>query len=165
MGTVLDFYSESKDYMAYGFGGKKRGIPTAQIEHCFSLNMDDNSTVHGHEGILQAYRESLYIYGLYGPTYFKEFLANFLKQCKLKRTSMVYHVLLILTDGQYHDQDATKDLIVELSAYPVSIIIVGLGDDDFSGMEELDGDDVMVRNKKGEPWKRDIVQFVKFNDF
>lgn len=57
---------------------------------------------------------------------------------------MVYSVLLILTDGQYHDRKETKDLIVELSSYPVSIIIIGLGDEDFSGMEELDGDDVQV---------------------
>lgn len=34
----------------------------------------------------------------------------------------------------------TKDMIVELSKLPVSIIIVGLGNEDFSNMNQLDGD-------------------------
>ena len=32
-------------------------------------------------------------------------------------------------------------------------------------MEKLDGDDVRLRNSRGEVAVRDIVQFVKFNDF
>ena len=43
----------------------------------------------------------------------------------------------------------TKDLIVECSEYPLSIIIVGIGDANFDNMVELDGDDVILRNSKG----------------
>lgn len=39
----------------------------------------------------------------------------------------MYHVLIILTDGDYHDKLETKDLIIELSKYPVSLIIIGVG--------------------------------------
>lgn len=50
-------------------------------------------------------------------------------------------MLLILTDGTIHDFDATKQVIVELSQHPCSIIIIGLGDeDDFEEMYQLDGD-------------------------
>eukprot|EP00343_Euplotes_focardii_P003941 CAMPEP_0205818164 /NCGR_PEP_ID=MMETSP0205-20121125/25427_1 /ASSEMBLY_ACC=CAM_ASM_000278 /TAXON_ID=36767 /ORGANISM="Euplotes focardii, Strain TN1" /LENGTH=109 /DNA_ID=CAMNT_0053110187 /DNA_START=687 /DNA_END=1012 /DNA_ORIENTATION=- len=77
----------------------------------------------------------------------------------------MYHVLLILTDGDIHDMPITKDIIVEGSEYPLSIIIVGLGENSFDKMIELDGDDVILRNTRGEPTKRDIVQFVKFNEF
>jgi hypothetical protein len=53
----------------------------------------------------------------------------------------MYHVMIILTDGEFHDRADTIDLIVELSTYPVSLIIIGVGDgDDFYLMEELDGD-------------------------
>jgi hypothetical protein len=69
----------------------------------------------------------------------------------------MYHCLLILTDGVIHDMRETKDLIVECSKYPLSIIIVGIGNADFSNMIELDGDDVVLRNAKGEPTARDIV--------
>ena len=61
----------------------------------------------------------------------------------------MYHILLILTDGAIHDMQATKDVIVECSHYPLSIIIVGIGNADFSNMIELDGDEVPLRNSHG----------------
>ena len=78
----------------------------------------------------------------------------------------MYHVMIILTDGEFHDMKETLDLIVELSRYPVSIIIIGVGDsDDFAAMEYLDGDQNILRSSKGVQAARDIVQFVKFRDF
>jgi hypothetical protein len=61
----------------------------------------------------------------------------------------MYHILLIITDGAIHDMQQTKDLVVECSLYPLSIIIIGVGGADFSNMIELDGDEVAVRNSKG----------------
>jgi uncharacterized protein with GYD domain len=61
----------------------------------------------------------------------------------------MYHILLILTDGAIHDMKETKDLIVEASGYPLSIIIVGIGDADFSNMIQLDGDETILRNSLG----------------
>ena len=57
----------------------------------------------------------------------------------------------------------TRSLIVELSEYPCSIIIVGVGDANFSAMEELDSDDGILRDDYGAPCLRDIVQFVELN--
>ena len=51
----------------------------------------------------------------------------------------------------------TKRLIVQLSSHPCSIIIVGVGNADFSQMEELDGDDGILRDHYGNPCLRDIV--------
>ena len=59
----------------------------------------------------------------------------------------------------------TKDLIVEASSLPLSIIIVGIGNEDFTFMEKLDGDEISLTNIRGEKRKRDIVQFIKFNNF
>jgi hypothetical protein len=42
---------------------------------------------------------------------------------------------------------------------PMSIIIIGVGDEDFSEMEELEGD-----RKPRKDW-RDIVQFVELRNF
>lgn len=52
----------------------------------------------------------------------------------------LYHIILILTDGDVHDLDETIDVIVAMSGLPVSIIIVGLGNENFEKMEILDGD-------------------------
>lgn len=57
----------------------------------------------------------------------------------------------------------TKELIVQLSELPCSIIIVGVGNADFTAMEELDGDDGVLRDSTGRRCLRDIVQFVEFS--
>ena len=73
-------------------------------------------------------------------------------------------MLLLLTDGVIHDMPTTRDTIEQLSNLPCSIIIVGVGNADFSAMEELDGDGGRLTNSYGKPCARDIVQFVKYND-
>jgi hypothetical protein len=69
----------------------------------------------------------------------------------------MYHVMLILTDGDIHDMPETTNLIVELSKYPVSIIIVGVGNENFEKMRFLDSDDKILRSQRGEAAARDIV--------
>ena len=68
-----------------------------------------------------------------------------------------YNILLLLTDGTIHDMPETKRIIVDLSSLPCSIIIVGVGGADFEAMEELDGDDGVLRDNSGRPCIRDIV--------
>jgi hypothetical protein len=100
-----------------------------------------------------------------GPTYFAPLLKETLilsNTCKMEG-SHVYQVLLILTDGEIHDMQATIDLIVSAAALPLSIIIVGVGNADFASMETLDGDNGLT-NTKGVRCTRDIVQFVPFRD-
>ena len=75
-----------------------------------------------------------------GPTYFSSILRAILDYMKVTLTFPLYHILLIITDGVIHDMSSTIDLIVECSKYPLSIIIVGVGEEDFSNMIELDGD-------------------------
>ena len=103
--------------------------------------------------------------GLYGPTKFSPCLQSVVEYVKSRLHEPIYHLYLILTDGAIHDMIETKDLVVEGSNLPLSIIIIGIGDADFKKMEELDGDQQILRNQTGVPAKRDIVQFVKFNDF
>lgn len=76
-----------------------------------------------------------------------------------------YSVLLVLTDGVVSDMAETRTAIVRASRLPMSIIIVGVGNADFSDMRLLDGDDGPLRCPKGVPAARDIVQFVPFRDF
>ena len=75
-----------------------------------------------------------------------------------------YFVLLIITDGIITDIDATKSAIIDASDLPLSIIIVGVGSEDFSAMDELDSDDSLL-SLNGKKAKRDIVQFVEMRKF
>ena len=64
------------------------------------------------------------------------------------------------------DQADTIDQIVIASDLPLSIIIVGVGEADFSSMEDLDADKSPLVHSKTQSYQaRDVVQFVRFNDF
>lgn len=47
----------------------------------------------------------------------------------------------------------------------MSVIIIGVGNEKFKLMKELDSDKALLRNKMGEQASRDVVQFVKFKEF
>ena len=66
-----------------------------------------------------------------------------------RQGEMGYHVMLILTDGAIHDMRETKDLVYQLSQFPVSLIIIGVGNANFDMMEELDGDGRRLTNSVG----------------
>ena len=73
-------------------------------------------------------------------------------------------MLLIITDGIITDLDATKQAVIRASVLPLSIIIVGVGSEDFSAMDELDSDDELLSHH-GRTAQRDIVQFVEMQKF
>ena len=76
-----------------------------------------------------------------------------------------YFVLLIITDGELTDMDETIDAIIVACGFPLSIIIVGVGNADFSKMNLLDGDEKGLQDSKGNYAPRDIVQFVAMRDY
>lgn len=74
-------------------------------------------------------------------------------------------VLVILTDGDIHDMDKVEVLIEQTSFLPMSIIIVGVGNDSFDRMKKLDGDDFFPDGVSFYNGRRDLVQFVPFLQF
>jgi hypothetical protein len=74
--------------------------------------------------------------------------------------------LLIITDGIINDMQKTIDQIVRGSTLPLSIIIVGVGSDEFLSMDTLDADETPLFSMKYQKYmEADIVQFVPFRDF
>lgn len=73
---------------------------------------------------------------------------------------------MIITDGVISDLQKTIDQIVRGSDNPLSIVIVGVGDADFSSMDLLDADEEPLYSQKYKRYmSRDIVQFVPFSEF
>lgn len=170
VGDVIENYDREKKFAVYGFGARLRDengneTPT---QHCFPVYGGD-STVQGVEGVIGAYRDALNVVKLSGPTHFQPLIANagYLAQTLgCSQESQHYTVLLILTDGIVDDMEATVAEIVRASALPLSVIIVGIGNEDFSEMEKLDGDDEKDRLAHGGVKShRDIVQFVPFKKY
>ena len=150
-------------FPALGFGA--RIPPDGKVSHEFFLNLTSDPHCNGVDGILAAYHQSLYNVQLYGPTNFSyviRHVARFARAYQADPSN--YFVLLIITDGIITDMDATKSAIIDASNLPLSIIIVGVGNEDFSAMEELDSDDALLSHN-GRTAKRDIVQFVEMQKF
>lgn len=95
-----------------------------------------------------------------GPTFFSPIVETFntySAQMKQMQGDMVYQILLILTDGEIHDMSKVKKMLVDSSPLPTSVIIVGVGDEDFELMTELDSDEKLLTDDDGRPCTRDIV--------
>lgn len=97
--------------------------------------------------MLSVYKEALPKLKMMGPTKFSNVLKECKKQVEECEDPKTYHILLILTDGEIHDMKETIEEIADISKrnLPVSIIIVGVGAEDFSSMVMLDGDELAIK--------------------
>jgi hypothetical protein len=122
--------------------------------------------VVGIEGIMNSYKGALQKVQLAGPTLFNPIINQAMRIAAGTQPGSVYHVLLILTDGEIHDMNETKFSVVEASHnLPLSIIIIGVGSADFKMMDALDSDAASLRDSRGRAAARDVVQFVPFRKF
>ncbi|VAH06831.1 unnamed protein product [Triticum turgidum subsp. durum] len=162
---VLQFYDNDRRFPAWGFGAK---IPRGSVSHCFNLNASTNDCeVVGVEGIMSAYSSTLYSVSLAGPTLFGPVISKAaeIASHSVQYGNNKYFVLLIITDGVITDQQETKDSIVRASDLPLSILIVGVGNADFTQMRILDADfGKRLESSTGRVATRDIVQFVPMRE-
>uniref|UniRef100_A0A1I7ZW41 Copine-3 n=1 Tax=Steinernema glaseri TaxID=37863 RepID=A0A1I7ZW41_9BILA len=157
-------YNPSQVFEAMGFGAIVRGTRT--VNHCFPLNLShDNFNVQGVDGLMSAYSHCQSGCQLYGPTNFSPVILKMLdKVSRFPLDGSRYQVLLIVTDGVICDFDQTVSAIITASHHPLSIIIIGVGQEDFTKMDELDSDDQLL-SLNGRTASRDIVQFVPLREF
>ncbi|KAM6910019.1 copine-4 [Xenentodon cancila] len=167
VGEICQDYDSDKMFPAFGFGA--RIPPDYKVSHDFAVNFnEENPECAGIQGVVEAYQACLPKLQLYGPTNIAPIIQKVAKTASQEvhtKEAMQYFILLILTDGVITDMADTREAIVQASHLPMSVIIVGIGNADFSDMQMLDGDDGILRSPKGEPVLRDIVQFVPFRNF
>jgi hypothetical protein len=153
---ILAKYDSDKMFPVVGFGAKYDGT----VRHCFQCGSTEE--VHGVAGVLEAYHQT-FKSGLImsSPTVFTAVIESaaaraLSSQDKAKQKGQqAYTILLIVTDGAVADSQATAASLQQVSDAPLSVVIVGVGDADFSSMEFLDD--------SSKPGQRDIAQFVQMN--
>lgn len=141
IGYILVSYDSDKLVPLYGFGGvpKFPEYTKPYMDECFPLNGNPKDpAVKGTDGVLKTYRNSLNFIELSGPTYLNKVLSSAKERAIALESKGVYQVLLVLTDGQIEDMNDVIPLIVDCLAVPLSIIIVGIGDENFTNMRLLD---------------------------
>ncbi|XP_070574853.1 copine-3-like [Ptychodera flava] len=167
VGNVVQDYDSDKLFPALGFGAKIP--PNYAVSHEFAVNFNmSNPFCAGVQGVLQAYENCIRQVKLWGPTNVSPIInhvARFAKAAQEEPGASQYFILLVMTDGVITDMDQAREAIVYASHLPMSIIIVGVGNADFTDMRVLDGDDGVLKTIRGERVARDIVQFVPYRDF
>ena len=167
IGGLLEEYDSDKIFPLYGFGGQvlTQYGTWGPVSHCFPVS-PYGWEVNGVSGIFQAYKDSLQRISLSGPTLFGPLISAATQTLMSKggctQTRQHYEVLMILTDGIINDMMQTIDNIVAATPTPMSIIIIGVGNADFTDMRLLDGDEQGLVSSSGRRGVRDIVQFVRF---
>jgi len=164
VGEIIQQYDTAGMFPAFGFGAKIP--PSGDVSHQFPLNGNQSHPYCSNiDEILAHYRETLGRITLYGPTNFSPVIHNTAQISGQYQDGKHYFVLLIITDGIISDMNSTIRAIVDSSALPLSIIIVGVGNADFAAMDQLDADEQRLTTMDGRAAVRDIVQFVPLNRF
>ncbi|KAH7670638.1 putative E3 ubiquitin ligase protein [Dioscorea alata] len=160
IGRTLSPFDDDDLIPCFGFGDA-----TTHDQSVFNFS-PDLRPCHGFSEVLSRYREILPHLKLSGPTSFAPIIETAMNI--VAQSGGQYHVLLIIADGQVtrsintaHGQlssqeQKTIDAIVKASEFPLSIVLVGVGDGPWDMMEEFD-DNIPNRSF-------DNFQFVNFTE-
>ncbi|CAN1312894.1 E3 ubiquitin-protein ligase RGLG2 [Linum perenne] len=165
IGRTLSAFDEDNMIPCYGFGDGKSVSASTHDQDVFSFYPEERFC-HGFEEVLARYREIIPQLRLAGPTSFAPIVEMGISI--VEQSGGQYHVLVIIADGQVTrsvdthqghlspQEQKTIDAIVKASEYPLSIILVGVGDGPWDMMREFD-DNLPARTF-------DNFQFVNFTD-
>ncbi|KAJ0974165.1 hypothetical protein J5N97_016130 [Dioscorea zingiberensis] len=158
IGKALAPFDEDNLIPCFGFGDA-----TTHDTEVFSFH-NDHSPCHGFEEVLACYRRIVPNLTLSGPTSFAPIVEAAVDI--VERSGGQYHILVIIADGQVtrsvdvelgdlsSQEKKTIESIVMASSYPLSIVLVGVGDGPWEGMRKFD-DSIPARDF-------DNFQFVNF---
>ncbi|KAJ6821283.1 E3 ubiquitin-protein ligase RGLG2-like isoform X1 [Iris pallida] len=160
IGRTLSAFDEDNLIPSFGFGDA-----STHDQDVFSF-YPDGRPCHGFPEALSRYREIVPVLRLAGPTSFAPIIE--MAMTIVAQSGGQYHVLVIIADGQVTrsvdlefgqlstQEQATVDAIVRASEFPLSIVLVGVGDGPWDTMKEFD-DNIPVRSF-------DNFQFVNFTE-
>lgn len=146
---TLEPFDEDNLIPAFGFGD------SSTKDHSVLSFNKDGSPCKGLNDVLKQYSEVVRRVTLSGPTTFAPLINKAIEIVKQEKS---YNILVIIADGQVVDEHdrSTREAIVEASNFPLSIIVVGVGDGPWDRMHEYD--ELLPQRRF------DNFQFVEYED-
>ncbi|XP_033748151.1 E3 ubiquitin-protein ligase RGLG4-like [Pecten maximus] len=129
IGQTLEPFDEDNIIPAYGFGDS-----VTLGDKVFPL-FSGGLMCRGFKEVLECYSNMASKLVLSGPTNFAPLIHQAIDIVKKTGT---YHILIVIADGQVNEEEPTIDAIIQASKYPLSIVVVGVGDGPWDLMEEFD---------------------------
>lgn len=147
VGRTLEVFDDDKLIPTFGFGDAY-----TKDRSCFPF-YPDKRPCDTFQEVIARYNEITPGITLAGPTNFGPIIREALDIVKEEKS---YHILVIIADGQVTNRQDTEAAIVEASNYPLSIVVIGVGDGPWELMQEFD-DELPQR-------RFDNFQFVPYNE-
>lgn len=172
MSSYLDTFSgltETKQVRLYGFGAKLEfpDLKSISTSYCFPCSGSTKTGQDMCKGLAQVndtYTHALRHIEFSGPTYFSPLFKQLFSILEKTNAANLdkYMVFLVITDGIFLDMQETIDLLVSASYKPISLLIIGVGDDhqDFEGFFHLASLD--CRDSKGNKPARSLCRFIHY---
>ena len=159
---IISMYNKSNKYNVYGFGAQLNG----KFKDIFNINGNEDESIIGLENIISKYKETVNSVYFAGPTLFAPVIKEIKRKVEINYdNNFNYNILLIISDGIICDITETIDTIIEASKFPISFIIIGVGDNVNYDMKRLNGESGKLISSTGEILNKDIVQYVHYNDY
>lgn len=157
-GEIISDYNYDELFSVFGFGAAScsGGAPNM----CFLLN-EKNDRIHTIKEVLKEYRIITPRLFFSGPSKLVPLIKEAIKiiETDENKKNRNYHILLILTDGDINDIDDSAALLSKFSSLPFSVLIIGIGNNNFSEMK-------MLKNSINKQEFTNLrLNFVRFNEF
>ncbi len=152
IGRTLEEFDEDNIIPTYGFGDI-----LSKDSSVFHLTPEPQTNRHcvGFEEVLKVYNDITPNIRLSGPTSYVPMINKAIEWCMSRETSS-YHILVIIADGQVCNEKDTIKAIEKASNYPLSILVVGVGDGPWDQMVNFDD---KIKNRKF-----DNFQFANYHE-
>ncbi|KAK0398837.1 hypothetical protein QR680_002774 [Steinernema hermaphroditum] len=151
---------------AFGFGAKRDNT----LQQKFPLNVTGSQYVEGSRGLIENYRKMLMNVLPFAPTDYSEIIYHVLTLAKASTRNKAkplefYFLLVIFTNGNLKDDQATVNALVESSYLPISVVFVPV----YNQSHPIGGGDAMrlkkllsptLKTKGGIGMKRQMVSLI-----
>ena len=161
LGKILSQYNPSKNFPVFGFGA----FIDLKSNDCFNINFQIDPNINTIEKVIEEYHKCINKIEFSGPTNVFPILNRFVNKIKNDKIINNYNIFLLLTDGLIDDMNNAIDILIESSNYPISVIIVGIGDENFDQMEFFNQDSFPMISRKNIKRIRCSVKFLNFSKF